>query len=119
MNGKLKNENTDRFFRAILGLENVDECYDFFEDLCTVSELQAMTQRFHVARLLDEGKTYLEISAETGASTATISRINKCLEYGSDGYRTVLSRLHELADESPRDQTEGENTKDADESQLS
>ena len=93
MNSKLKNEYTDLFFRAVLGLENVGECYDFFEDLCTVSELQAMAQRFHVARLLSEGKTYQEISSETGASTATISRINKCLEYGSDGYRTALEKL--------------------------
>ena len=93
MNSKLKNEYTDLLFRAVLGLENVGECYDFFEDLCTVSELQAMAQRFHVARLLSEGKTYQEISSETGASTATISRINKCLEYGSDGYKTALEKL--------------------------
>ena len=93
MNSKLKNEYTDLFFRAVLGLENVGECYDFFEDLCTVSELQAMAQRFHVARLLSEVKTYQEISSETGASTATISRINKCLEYGSDGYKTALEKL--------------------------
>ena len=93
MNSKLKNEQTDAFFRAVLALRTSEECYDFFEDLCTVSELQAMTQRFHVARLLSEGKTYQEISAETGASTATISRINKCLEYGSDGYKTALERL--------------------------
>ena len=77
----------------MLALRTSEECYDFFEDLCTVSELQAMTQRFHVARLLSEGKTYQEISAETGASTATISRINKCLEYGSDGYKKALERL--------------------------
>ena len=93
MNSKLKNEQTDAFFRAAPALRTSDECYDFFEDLCTVSELLAMTQRFHVARLLSEGETYQEISAETGASTATISRINKCLEYGSDGYKTALERL--------------------------
>lgn len=65
----------------------------FSEDICTVSEIQAMAQRFYVARLLDEGRTYQEISVATGASTATISRINKCLEYGADGYKTALGRL--------------------------
>ncbi len=93
MNSKLKNENTDYFFKAVLNLENTEECYDFFEDVCTVSELHAMAQRLHVARLLSQGKTYQEISAATGASTATISRINKCLEYGTDGYKTALERL--------------------------
>ncbi len=93
MISKLKNENTNSFYRAVLNLKSVDECYDFFEDICTVSEIQAMTQRFYVARLLEEGKTYQEISASTGASTATISRINKCLEYGTDGYKTALGRL--------------------------
>lgn len=93
MNRKLKNEHIDCFFGAVMQLKNIDECYDFFEDLCTVSEIQAMAQRFHVARLLSAGKTYQEISSETGASTATISRINKCLEYGTDGYKTALERL--------------------------
>ena len=93
MNRKLKNEHIDCFFGAVMELKNIDECYDFFEDLCTVSEIQAMAQRFHVARLLSAGKTYQEISSETGASTATISRINKCLEYGTDGYKTALERL--------------------------
>ena len=93
MNRKLKNEYIDCFFNAVMNLKNIDECYDFFEDLCTVSEIQAMAQRFHVARLLSDGKTYQEISSETGASTATISRINKCLEYGTDGYKTALERL--------------------------
>lgn len=93
MNSKLKNEHTDCFYRAVLGLRNLDECYAFFEDICTVSEIQAMAQRFYVARFLDEGRTYQEISVATGASTATISRINKCLEYGADGYKTALGRL--------------------------
>lgn len=93
MNEKLKNEHTDDFFAAVLGLRSPDECYNFFEDICTVAEIQAMAQRFHVARLLDAGRTYQEISALTGASTATISRINKCLEYGTDGYKTALRRL--------------------------
>ncbi|MBR6788470.1 MAG: hypothetical protein IKM44_01535 [Clostridia bacterium] len=93
MNSKLKNENTDCFYRAVLGLKSVEECYAFFEDICTISEIQAMTQRFYVARLLSAGKTYQEISSLTGASTATISRINKCIEYGADGYKTALGRL--------------------------
>ena len=93
MNSKLKNEHTDNFYKAVLGLKDVDECYAFFEDICTISEIQAMTQRFHVAKLLSEGKTYQEISSLTGASTATISRINKCIEYGADGYKTALGRL--------------------------
>lgn len=93
MNNKLKNEHTDAFFDAILKLQNREECYAFFEDVCTVSELQAMAQRLYVAELLSEGKTYQEISAITGASTATISRINKCLEYGTDGYKMALGRL--------------------------
>lgn len=93
MNEKLKNEHTDDFYNAVLGLCSLDECYNFFEDICTVAEIQAMAQRFHVARLLDAGRTYQEISAATGASTATISRINKCLEYGTDGYKTALRRL--------------------------
>lgn len=98
MNDKLKNEHTDFFYRAILSLQTVEECYNFFEDVCTVSEIQAMAQRIYVARLLERGQTYQEISAETGASTATISRINKCLEYGTDGYKTVLGRLKENDD---------------------
>ena len=82
MNEKLRNKHTDVFFDAVLGLRDKEECYAFFEDICTVSELQAMAQRLYVAQLLDKGMTYQEISAATGASTATISRINKCLEYG-------------------------------------
>ena len=93
MISKLKNENTDSFYTAILNLQSIEECYAFFEDICTISEIQAMTQRFYVARLLEEGKTYQEISTATGASTATISRINKCLEYGADGYTIALERI--------------------------
>lgn len=95
MNEKLRNKHTDVFFDAVLGLRDKEECYAFFEDICTVSELQAMAQRLYVAQLLDKGMTYQEISAATGASTATISRINKCLEYGTDGYKTALGRLKE------------------------
>ena len=95
MNRKLKDEDMDILFRGILKLKTVDECYDFFEDLCTISELRAMVQRFQVARMLDEGRIYSDIVQETGASTATISRVNKCLVYGSDCYRRMLDRLKE------------------------
>lgn len=95
MNKKLKDEDMDALFRGILTLQTIEECYDFFEDLCTISELHAMVQRFQVARMLDEGRIYSDIVKETGASTATISRVNKCLVYGSDGYRKLLDRLKE------------------------
>lgn len=95
MNRKLKDEDMDILFRGILKLQTVEDCYDFFEDLCTIAELQAMVQRFQVARMLDEGRIYSDIVQETGASTATISRVNKCLVYGSDGYRKMLDRLKE------------------------
>ena len=95
MNRKLKDGDMDILFRGILKLKTVDECYDFFEDLCTISELRAMVQRFQVARMLDEGRIYSDIVQETGASTATISRVNKCLVYGADGYRRLLDRLKE------------------------
>ncbi len=87
---KFKNDAIDKMFEAILSLENQEECYRFFEDLCTVKELQEMSQRYHVARMLADKKTYTEIEKETGASTATISRINKCLVYGADGYKTTI-----------------------------
>ncbi len=90
---KIKSEGLDRLFKGILSLENVEECYAFFEDVCTVSELLALKQRFEVATLLRSGMLYNEIVAKTGASTATISRVNKCLEYGNDGYKTILDRL--------------------------
>lgn len=93
MNSKLKSKETDELFRALGKLENEKEYYNFFEDLCTVTELKSLSQRFHVARLLSEGKTYMEVGELTGASTATISRISKCLLYGADGYNLVLKRL--------------------------
>ena len=95
MNRKLKDEDMDILFRGILKLQTVEDCYDYFEDLCTISELRDMVQRFQVARMLDEGRIYSDIVQETGASTATISRVNKCLVYGSDGYRKMLDRLKE------------------------
>ena len=95
MNRKLKDEDMDILFRGILKLSTVEECYDFFEDLCTISELRAMVQRFQVARMLDEGRIYSDIVQETGASTATISRVNRSLNYGSDGYDMVFARVKE------------------------
>ena len=90
---KLKNKETDDLFKAILQLETEDDCYRFFEDLCTIKEIQAMAQRFQVAKLLSEKKTYSEIEKITTASTATISRVNRCLVYGADGYQRILNRL--------------------------
>jgi TrpR-related protein YerC/YecD len=93
MNSKIQDQWTDRLFEAILLLNNIEECYNFFEDICTVSEIKAMGQRLEVAKMLKEGYTYMDVSEKTGASTATISRVNRCLNYGSDGYRIVLERL--------------------------
>ncbi len=92
---KLRNEGTDSFFQAVLTLQTVDECYDFFEDVCTVKEIQSIAQRFVVAKMLREKHIYSEIVRETGASTATISRVNRSLSYGSDGYRLVFDRLEQ------------------------
>lgn len=93
MNDKLRTPETDYLFEAILNLENIDECYRFFEDICTVNELQALSQRIEVAHMLREQKTYSEIAEKTGASTATISRVNRALNYGNDGYDLVFERL--------------------------
>lgn len=93
MNDKLKDLRLDELFAAILSLENEEECYKFFEDLCTVQELKAISQRLHVAKMLSEQRVYSDIVAETGASTATISRVNRSLSYGSDGYKLVLERM--------------------------
>lgn len=95
MNSKLKTEAVDALFNAILSLENLEECYQFFEDACTINEVMAIAQRFEVANMLREKHTYLEIAEATGASTATISRVNRCLNYGSDGYNLVMDRLAE------------------------
>ncbi|MBP3360758.1 MAG: TrpR-like protein YerC/YecD [Clostridia bacterium] len=89
----VKNDDTDRLCAAVLSLETPEQCYNFFEDVCTIKELQALSQRLEVARLLREKKTFSEIVAETGASTATISRVNRCLMYGAGGYSYVLDRL--------------------------
>lgn len=95
MNKKIKNEAVDSLFDAILTLKDKKECYSFFEDLCTVNELLSLSQRFEVASMLRDKKTYLEIAEKTGASTATISRVNRSLNYGSDGYELVFERLNE------------------------
>ena len=83
----------DMLFQAILELENIEECYKFFEDIATITELKAISQRIQVAKMLKEKKVYTEIAEATGASTATISRVNKCLNYGQDGYNIVLDRI--------------------------
>ena len=87
---KLKRDDIDQLFDAVLTLENREDCYRFFEDICTINEIHAIAQRLQVAKLLSEKKTYSEIESITNASTATISRINKCLMYGADGYKRVL-----------------------------
>ncbi len=84
---------TERLYRAILKLKTVEECDAFFDDICTIREIMDMSQRLSVATMLDEGKPYQEVSRATGASTATICRVNKCLVYGSGGYRNVLDKL--------------------------
>lgn len=93
MNHKIKDPYTDMLFQAILSLQSLDECYDFFEDLCTVPEIKAMSQRIVVAKMLSEGKVYSDIVNETSASTATISRVKRSLAYGCDGYRVVFDRI--------------------------
>lgn len=92
MSDKLKDPNTDFLFECILKLENVEECYSFFEDLCTVNELKAMSQRIIVAKMLTEKKVYNDIAEKTGASTATISRVNRALNYGMSGYENILKK---------------------------
>lgn len=95
MNKKIKTEAVDSLFDAVLCLKTREECYSFFEDLCTVNELLSLSQRFEVAAMLKNRKTYLEIAEKTGASTATISRVNRSLNYGNDGYELIFSRLEE------------------------
>lgn len=99
MNEKLKEFNVEFLFSAILELRDMEECYKFFEDLCTVQELKALAQRIQVAKLLSENQVYSDIVAETGASTATISRVNRCLMYGAEGYRRVLERMKQVEKE--------------------
>lgn len=90
---KLESEDMDFLFEGILSLKSKEECYRFFEDICTINEIKAFEQRLQVAKMLAERRTYLDIASTTGASTATISRINRSLNYGSDGYKLILERL--------------------------
>ena len=99
MNNKLQDPNIEYLFEIILKLETVDECFKFFEDLCTVPELKAMSQRLAVAKMLSDKRVYSEIVSETGASTATISRVNRSLIYGCDGYEMVFGRMTDKKEE--------------------
>ncbi|WP_027626736.1 YerC/YecD family TrpR-related protein [Clostridium lundense] len=92
---KVDSEEMDFLYEAILTLKTKEECYRFFDDICTINEIKALEQRMQVAKMLKEKKTYQDISNATGASTATISRVNRCLNYGSDGYNIVLERLQD------------------------
>jgi len=98
-NSRIKSAQADSFFEAVLKLETMEECYRFFEDICTIKEVQAIAQRLEVAKLLKANKTYNEIEAETGASTATISRINRSLNYGADGYKMIFTKLGIISEE--------------------
>lgn len=90
---KLESKDMDYLFEGILSLQTKEECYRFFEDICTINEIKALEQRLQVAKMLTEKRTYLDIASTTGASTATISRINRSLNYGNDGYKLILERL--------------------------
>lgn len=91
---KLRGKELDQLFQSVLSLKDMDECYRFFDDLCTINEIQSLAQRLEVARMLRDGNTYHKIETETGASTATISRVKRCLNYGNDAYELVLDRIH-------------------------
>ena len=95
MSTNFGDEFTDQLFEAILQLENKEECYKFFEDVCTIKEIKALGQRLEVARLLNEGDTYEQIAEKTGASSATISRVKRYLNYGAEGYQLILKRLND------------------------
>lgn len=93
MSKDIRTEAVDHLFEAILCLKDKEECYTFFEDVCTINEILSLSQRFEVARMLRQQKTYLDIAEKTGASTATISRVNRSLNYGNDGYDMVFDRM--------------------------
>lgn len=95
MSKKIRTEAMDHLFEAILCLKDKEECYTFFEDVCTINEILSLSQRFEVAHMLREQKTYLDIAEKTGASTATISRVNRSLNYGNDGYDLAIQRIQE------------------------
>ena len=95
MSKKIRTEAVDHLFEAILSLKDKEECYTFFEDVCTINEILSLSQRFEVAHMLRQQKTYLDIAEKTGASTATISRVNRSLNYGNDGYDMVFARMQQ------------------------
>ena len=103
---RLKEPMIDDLFGAILAIEDQEECYRFFEDLCTIGELKAMAQRWRVVKMLTENRTYGDIIKETGVSTATISRVKKCLYYGADGYRIIVDRYVGVPDKKAAEVTE-------------
>ncbi|MDP9727988.1 YerC/YecD family TrpR-related protein [Alicyclobacillus tolerans] len=109
---RLRDKHVDKLFQAVLSLETMDECYAFFEDLCTIGEIKSLAQRLAVAEMLQQGLTYHQIEAETGASTATISRVKRCLYYGADGYVTVLKRLQQEQTNHWRQGGDGDKTYD-------
>lgn len=106
MNKKIRTEAVNHLFEAVLTLETKEECFQFFEDLCTVNELLSLSQRFEVASMLRSHETYLQIAEKTGASTATISRVNRSLNYGDDGYALVFSRMNRQ--QAPKDKSEAD-----------
>lgn len=91
----IRSESVDRLYRAILSLESVEDCYKFFDDICTITEIKDMSQRLDTAFLIDKGVSYQKISEQIGVSTATISRVSRCLNYGAGGYRAVIDRMKE------------------------
>ena len=95
---EMNDKSTDILFKAILTLRTVDECRRFFADLCTITELKSISQRMEVALMLSDGRVYTDIEAETGASAATISRVNRCINYGKNGYNIVINRLKDKGD---------------------
>lgn len=96
---KFKSDAVDTLFKAILSLKDAEECYSFFDDICTITEIKDMAQRLETAMLIDKGISYQKISDQIGVSTATISRVSKCLNYGAGGYRTIIDRMKEENDE--------------------
>ena len=106
MNENIRSSSVEFLFRAVMSLESLEECYDFFEDLCTVQELKSISQRIVVAKMLSDKKVYSDIVKETGASTATISRVNRSLIYGNDSFQRVFARLPRRWDQSGEDTEE-------------
>ncbi len=108
---KFQDEFTDKLFEAVLKLNNTEECYRFFEDICTVKEIQSISQRLEVARLLKKGRTYSDIEEATGASTATISRVNRSLHYGADGYKLILERMESQDKDNNKEENQAKHPK--------